>query len=93
MLSIVLLTLLIVAFAIPPCLNTTFKVFERFGALKGKSYLEILGLQILKTLREEKNIVREFRRCNKGGYMFRCTLAEIESTMFTPGLAIFYILT
>ena len=55
-LLIVLLILLIVAFVIPLCLNTTFKVFERFGALKGKSYLEILGLQILKTLREEKNI-------------------------------------
>ena len=25
--------------------------------------------------------------------MFRCTLAEIEFTMFTPGLAIFYTLT
>jgi hypothetical protein len=64
MLSIVLITPPIAASAIPPCLTATIKVFLKFGALEERSYHEIIWLQILKTLREEKDAVRELRRCD-----------------------------
>ena len=92
MLSIVLLTPLIAGSAIPPCLIATFKVFSKFGALKERSYYETIWLQILKILREEKNAVRELRRCDRGATCFSaelCTLAKIRFTIFTPRLAIF----
>ena len=54
MLSIVSITPLIAASAVPPCLIATIKVFSKFGALEERSYHEIIWLQILKTLREEK---------------------------------------
>ena len=78
MLSIVSLTPLIVASAVPPCLITTFKVFLKFGALKERSYYEIIWLQILKTPREEKNAVRELRRCDGRVHMFQCLVIKIS---------------
>ena len=70
MLLIVLITPLIAALAIPPCLIATIKVFSKFGALGERSYDGRIWLQILKKLREEKNTVREFRRCEERGYIF-----------------------
>jgi hypothetical protein len=87
MLLIVLIMPPIAASDVPPCLIATIKVFSKFGALEERSYHEIMWLQILKTFREEKNAVRELRRCDERVYMFQC-LETI--TMFTPGLAIFY---
>jgi hypothetical protein len=63
MLSIVLLMLSIASSAVPPCLIATFKVFIKIGGLKERSNHETIWLQTLKTLREEKNIVRQLRRC------------------------------
>jgi hypothetical protein len=62
MMSIVSITPPIAAFAVPPCLIATIKVFSKFGALEERSSCEIIWLQILKTLREKKNVVRELRR-------------------------------
>lgn len=42
MLLIVLITLLITASAIPPCLIATIKVFLKFGALRERSYSEVI---------------------------------------------------
>jgi hypothetical protein len=67
MLSIVSITPLIAALAVPPCLIETIKVFSKFGALRERFYNEIIWLQILKTLREENNAVRELRRCEEKG--------------------------
>jgi hypothetical protein len=78
MLSIVLITLLIATLAIPPCLITTIRVFSKFGALGERSYNERIWLQILKKLREGKNIVREFRRYKERGHMFRCLVICIN---------------
>ena len=78
MLSIVSITLPIAAFAVPPYLIATFKVFSKFGALKGRSYYKILQHQILKTLLEEKNIVRELRRCDGRVHMFQCLVMYIS---------------
>jgi hypothetical protein len=60
---LVLITLLITALAIPPYLIATIKAFSKFGVLRERFYNKVIWLQILKTLREEKNIVRELRRC------------------------------
>ena len=70
--SIVSITLPIAPSAIPPCLIATFKVFSKFGALEERSYHKTIRLQILKILREEKNAVRELRRCDRGAYIFLC---------------------
>jgi hypothetical protein len=78
MLSIVSITPPITALAIPPCLIATIKVFSKSGALKESSYHEIIRLQILKTLKEEKNRVRELRRCELWGYMFQCLVIHIN---------------
>ena len=78
MLLIVLFTPSIAASAIPPCLIATIKVFSKFGALKERSYHEIIWLQILKTLREEKNAVRELRRCDERVHMFQCLVIYIS---------------
>jgi hypothetical protein len=78
MLSIVLVTPPIAASAVPPCLIATFKVFSKFGALEERSYHEIIWLQILKTFREEKNVVRELRRCDERVYMFQCLVMHIS---------------
>ena len=59
MLSIVLITPLITALAVPPGLITTIKVFSKFGALEERSCHEIIWLQILKTLTEEKNTLEK----------------------------------
>jgi hypothetical protein len=69
-LLIVSITPPIAAFAVPPCLIVTIKVFLKFGALKERSYHKIIWLQILKTLREKKNAVQELRRCDKRVHMF-----------------------
>jgi hypothetical protein len=87
MLSIVLLTPPIAASAAPPCLFGTFKVFLKFGALEERSYFEMLWLQISKTLREIKNVVRELRRCVERVYMFSCLVIHINLdriSIFTP---------
>jgi hypothetical protein len=72
MLSIVSITPSITASAIPSCLIATIKVFSKFGALGERLYNEVIWLQILKTLRQEKNAVRELRRCDEGVYRFQC---------------------
>ena len=71
MLSIVLFMQPIAASVIPPCLIATIKAFSKFGALEERFHHEIIWLQILKTLKEEKNAVRELRRYDKGVYMFQ----------------------
>jgi hypothetical protein len=78
MLSIVSFTPPIAASTVPPCLIATFKVFSKFRALEERSYHEIIWLQILKTLREEKNVVRELRRCDERVYMFQCLVMYIS---------------
>ena len=78
MLSIIPITPSIAAFAVPPCLITTIKVFSKFGALEERSYHEIIWLQILKTLREDKNAVRELRRCDERVHMFQCLVMCIS---------------
>jgi hypothetical protein len=78
MLSIVLITPLIAALAVSPCLIATIRVFSKFGALRERSYNERIWLQILKKLREGKNAVREFRRCEERGHMFRCLVICIN---------------
>lgn len=78
MLSIVSITLLTAPSTVPPCLMATFNVFSKFGALEDRSYPKTIWLQILKKLREEKNVVRELRRCDRGGaYMFLCWVMYI----------------
>ena len=72
MLLIVSIMPLIATSAIPPCLVATIKVISKFGALKERSYYEIIWPQILKTVRGEKNAVRELSRCDEGVYMFQC---------------------
>ena len=66
-LLIVSITLPIAASAVPPCLIATSEVFSIFGALEKRSYYEIIWHQILKILKEEKNVVRELCRCDEGG--------------------------
>jgi hypothetical protein len=61
----------IAASAVPPCLIAIIEAFSKFEALEERFYHEIIWLQILKTLREEKNVVRELRRCDEGVYMFQ----------------------
>jgi hypothetical protein len=65
MLSIVLITPPNAASAVPPCLIATFKVYSKFGSLKERTDHEIILLQILKTHRKKKNVVRELRRCDE----------------------------
>jgi hypothetical protein len=77
-LLIVLITLLIAASIVPPCLITTIKVFLKFGTLKERSYHKIIQLQILKIFKEEKNTVRELRRCDKRVHMFQCLVMYIS---------------
>src|SRR5690242_16836089 len=69
---------LIAASAVPPCLIVTIKVFSKFGALKERSYHKTIWLQILKTLREEKNAVRELRRRDKRVHIFQCLVMCIS---------------
>jgi hypothetical protein len=78
MLSIVLITPPIAALVVPSCLIATIRVSSKFGTLGERSYNERVWLQILKKLREEKNIVREFRCCEKRGHMFRCLVIRIS---------------
>jgi hypothetical protein len=53
MLSVVSITPLIAASAVPPCLIATIGVSSKFGALRKRSYKERIRLQVLKILREE----------------------------------------
>jgi hypothetical protein len=78
MLSIISITLPIVAFTIPPCLIVSIKVFLKFGACKEMSCYKIIQLQILKTIREEKSTGRELRRHNKMVHMFQCLVIYIS---------------
>ena len=78
MLSIGLITPPIAALAVPPRLIATIRVSLNFGALGERPYNERIWLQILKKLREEKNIVREFRRCEEKANMFRCLVICIN---------------
>jgi hypothetical protein len=66
-----LITPPIAALAVPPYLIATIRVFLNFGALRERSYNKRIWFQILKKLREGKNAVREFRRCEERGHMFR----------------------
>jgi hypothetical protein len=66
MLSIVSITLLIAASAVPPCLIATIGVSSKFGALGKRSYEERIWLQDLKILREDGGAVRELRRARRG---------------------------
>jgi hypothetical protein len=72
MLSIVFITPPIATSIVSPYLIATIKVFLKFGALEESTYYEKIWLQILKSLREEKNVVRELRRCDERVNMFRC---------------------
>ena len=95
-LSIVLITPPIAASAVPPCLIATIKVFSKFGALEERLYHEIIWTQILKTIREEKNAVRELRRCDGRVYMFQCLViysSRDEIYYVHARLAIFYFAT
>ncbi|KAG9231530.1 hypothetical protein BJ875DRAFT_115507 [Amylocarpus encephaloides] len=88
MLSIVLITPPIVAFAISPCLIAIKEVFLKFGALKERSYYEIIRLQISKIIRDEMSTGRELRRYDESVHMFQClerTLAEIKLLCSRPG--------
>jgi hypothetical protein len=78
MLLIGLITPPIATSAVPPCLIVTIEVFSKFRALKERSYHEIIWHQILKTLKEEKNAVRELRRRDEGVYMFQCLVMYIS---------------
>jgi hypothetical protein len=62
MLSIVSITPLITASAVPPCLIATIRVSSKFGALRERFHEERIWPQVLKILREEKDVVRELRR-------------------------------
>jgi hypothetical protein len=62
MLPILLVALPITSSAFPPCLTPTIKVFLKFGGLIERFYNETIWLQILKTLRQEKNPFRELLR-------------------------------
>jgi len=73
-----LITPPIAALAVPPCLIATIRVFSKFGALGERSYNKRIWLQILKKLREGKNAVQEFRRCEERGHMFRCLVICIN---------------
>jgi hypothetical protein len=66
MLSIVSITLLFAALAVPPCLIATLGVSLKFGALRKRSHKERIWLQVLKILREEGGAVRELRRARRG---------------------------
>jgi hypothetical protein len=78
MLLIVSITPLIAASAVPPCLIAAINIFSKFGALEERSYYKIIWLQILKTLREEKNAVRELSRCDERVHMFQCLVMYIS---------------
>lgn len=65
MLLIVLIMPPIAVSTVTPCLIANIKVFLKFGALEERSYHEIIWLRILKTLREEKNTVRELQWCDE----------------------------
>lgn len=78
MLSIISITAPITAFAVPPCLIATIKVFSKFGAFEKKPYYELIWLQILKTLRDKNNAVRELRRCDERVHMFQCLVMYIS---------------
>ena len=78
MLSIVLITPLIAALAVPPCLIANIGISSKFGALGERSYNKRIWLQILKKLREGKNVVQEFRRCKERGHMFWCLVIYIN---------------
>jgi hypothetical protein len=91
MLSIILIMPPIAASAVPPCLIVTIKVFSKFGALKERSYYEIIWLQILKTLREKRIQSESYADAMRGPHVSMLSniiLAEKKFTMFTPGLAI-----
>jgi hypothetical protein len=66
MLSIVSITPLIAALAVPPCLIATIKVSSKFGALRERFHKERIWLQVLKTPREENNVVWELRHVRRG---------------------------
>ena len=74
-LLIILITLPIAAHAIPFGVIATVKFFSKIGALEERSYYEIIWLQILKTLREKKNAVRDVLMLSN------VILAEIKLTM------------
>jgi hypothetical protein len=76
--SIVLITPPIAASAVLPCLIATIKVFSKFGALEERSYHEIIWLQILETLSEEKNIVRELRQYDERVHILQCLVIYIS---------------
>jgi hypothetical protein len=77
MLSIVSITPPIAASAVPLCLTATIKFFSKFGALKERSYDEIIWLQTLTIYREEKNIVRELLRYRRTA-LFQCLVINIS---------------
>jgi hypothetical protein len=78
MLLIDLITLLITALAVPPCLIATIIVFSKIRAIRERFYNEQIGSLILKTLREEKNTFRELHRCEERGRIFQCLVICIS---------------
>jgi hypothetical protein len=77
-LSIVSITSPIAAWAVPPCLIATVRVSSKFRALRERSHIKRIWLQILKILKVENNTVREFLRCKERGHMFKCLVILIS---------------
>ena len=65
MLSIVLLTPLNAASAVPPCLILAIRVSSKFGALGERFYKKRIYLKALKTPKQKKVEVREFLRAKE----------------------------
>jgi hypothetical protein len=57
---------------IPPCLIATIRVSSKFGVLGERFHIQRIYLQILKTLKKENNVVREFLRYEEGGINATC---------------------
>jgi hypothetical protein len=72
MLSIVSMTPPIANSAVPLYLSAAIRVSSKFGALGERLYIQRIWLQILKTLKEENNAVREFLRCEERGIYATC---------------------
>jgi hypothetical protein len=64
--------------AIPPRLIATIRVSLKFGVLGERFYIKRIWLQILKILKVENNVVREFLRCEERGHMFECLVIPIS---------------
>jgi hypothetical protein len=90
MLLIILITLLIATSAVLLYVIAIKNVFSKIGAPEEKSYYEMIWLQILKTVRKEKNVFRELLWCEEGDDIYQCLVIKLSDkyTMSTAWLAI-----